>query len=593
MSEHGEKRRPTRPGEARDPEAPRPPSPGQLRWSLPELLLLTLLTGAFLFVICSTSLELYFKNASIRPGVRFLGGEIGGLNPIPARERMESLVRSCFRFPILLELGETHYFLYLRDHFRLEIDYDALIQQARSLDQDQDLWTRAWRYLQADFEPVRLPWEPRLDREFSREQIAALISDQTESRVHAFPQPDGNLRVIVSNASDQVEAILDQLEVTLLTNPLPGYRVLRPGQMLEGNEEFVIPPDDPERGFVHALGRAEVALAPGNHTEAWNVARALERLHGQILNPDDQFSFSDAAGPFTTEEGYQGVLPPTPPPETTLTSLGESPGAPLEAPSPTSVAPLHVGTGVERLASTLFQALLRVGADVLERTPHTHFSPDLAYAGTGLDVRVLPREGEPPGNLVMRNRWDFPLRLQGSMTPDRVVLEVQGLQPLPLQVEVRVGIPEKVPYKTELIRDPQTPRGVERVEREGIDGFRVKLFRKLQRPGGVEAPERMLGDPIDYSPRPSRILLGTGDPEALRLQALQAERARRMLLQEAWNQDRASPEAGGSGWALPPEMGEETPAPSWALPRGSDGELPRSPSWERRSPPSWSSPEGF
>jgi hypothetical protein len=477
------------------------------------MLLLTLLTGTFLFGIFSYSLQLYFKTAGIRPGVQFLGQEIGGLGPIPARARMEGLVQSCFRFPILLELGDTVYFLYLRDHFRLEVDYDALIRQARSLEQGEDLWKRAWKYLRADFRPVVLPWNPVLDREYSRKQIASLLSDQTESRIHAFSLPDGNLRIVTSNASDQIEAILDQLETVIRESPLPSYRVLRPGKILEGNEEVVVSQNDPERGFVHLLATAEVALDPQNQLEAWNVAHALERLHGQILNPGEPFSFSEVAGPFTTEAGYQGMLPPRPDFTPDLMVL-----APV---NPVSVSPLAIGTGVERLASTAFQVLIRAGSDILEHTTHTHFGPELSYTSAGLDARILPREEEPPGNLVLRNRWDFPFQLRGSMSPDRVTLTVMGLEKLPVTVQMRVGIPEKVPYKTELIRDPQTPRGVERIEREGIDGYRVKLFRKLQKPGGVERPERLLGEVLDYLPRESRILLGTGDPEVLRRRKLQ------------------------------------------------------------------------
>ena len=477
------------------------------------------LTGVLLYGVSRYALKVYFRTAGIRPGVSFLGVEVGGLGAVPARELLEGAVHSRFRFPVLLELGESTYFLYLGDHFRVEVDHDALIEAARGLEADEDLWDRALRHLRADFQPVTLPWKPTLDREFTSGAIARLIEDRTENRIHAFLLPDGRLKVVVSNPADQVQAIVDQLAELVQLDPLPERPVIRPGVVSSSDDEYVVAPDDPERGFRVALGSAEVTLDPARPLEARNVARGLERLYGLVLNPGEELSLAEAAGPFTTEAGYEGEMPL---PVVLPPDLGDLVMAPRDAglaalePSLQSTEPIHVGTGVERLAGAVFQALVRAGADVLARSTHPHFTPDLAYTPLGMDVRLLPGPGLPPGELVLRNRWDFPLRILGSLSPTSVRIDVVALAEPKSVVEIRIGVPEKVPYKTELVRDPDTPRGVERVERDGVDGFRVKIFRNLVRKDGLPTQEHPLGEPVDYAPLPGRIVLGTGDPRELR-----------------------------------------------------------------------------
>lgn len=524
MSTGGRPRRPTRPGQREaEPEVVRPT---QLRGSLGELLFVLVLTAGLLAGILHVALIVYFKTAGLRPGIRMLGQEIGGLGPVPAKERLEDIVDASFRFPILLQLGESTYFLYHGDHFQFDLDADALIAQARAIGRDEDLWTRAEEHLFADFEPVELPWNPKLDREYSRPRVARLIEDKADSRIHAFLREDGLLRVVISKPEDQVEAILDGLQKTLQQKPEPGRRVLEIDDLESSNEEYLVDPNDAENGFGHVLAQVEIDLDPADPIEAANVARAAALLHGRILNPGEVLELEQVIGPFTPENGYQSrpdaPAPVAPAAPSWAMPDGAAPvsswieGEPEEGDEgqdsvPATQQSTSMGVGVERLGAAVFQALLRAGANQDERTTHTHFGPDLAYTAMGLDVRLLPGESGPPGRLAMRNRWDFPLRVMLGLAPDRVFVEVRGLEEPKLAVEIRVGVPEKVPYKTELVRDPALPRGVEEVQRQGIDGYRVKIFRKLTRPDGVETQEIMVGEgPVDYEPLSSRILLGTG-----------------------------------------------------------------------------------
>lgn len=470
---------------------PRPAGRG-LAWIF-EIVFVLGLTAAFLVGIVHAALTVYFANVGLNPGIRFLGYEIGGQSEDAAKDRIQKIIETTFRDPVLLEKDNTVFFLHHGDQFRLKVDLDALMAMARSADKGKDIWVRAEEALEADYRPIDLPWEPTLDRELSEEALAHLLEesgDGTRTQAYLLPDragvpgaPGGRLRVVTTAAREQHLAILDQLEALCRRAPLRHPRVLQAQiPALKGTELTT----DAATAFAHVVGSARIRYDAVDFARASNMALALGRLEGRILNPGDRLDFSVAAGPVTSESGY------------------------VQAIAGTSLAPAPLwGAGAEVVACALFQAMAKAGAKVLARTHHPFYWKELAgYVGLGFDVRL--RDG---GNMVLENTWPFPLRLRVAQTAQEVAVDVLSLQALPATVELRVGVPEKVPYKTELVQDPSLPRQVEVVEQEGLDGYRVKIFRKLVRSDGRASREELLGDQvIDYAALPSRIRVGIGDP---------------------------------------------------------------------------------
>ncbi len=480
------------------PSAPGPGrsrSPWNLLWEVPFVLCLT---GALLAGVLHTVLGLWFRHASPRPGIRFLGIEVGGLPREAFDARISSILESTFRDPVLLERGDSLSILHFGDHYRVTVDLEGLYRQAVDLEAGHELWNRARRFLECEFQPFDLPWQPVFDRAHAREAIGKALGEGDGKRLYAFPGDQGRLRIVETAASEQFDAILDQIEALIRERPLDPRRYLRAPSVLDRGVEWALDPEDPEKGFRLQRAKVRSRFPTKDRGRLFNVALALGKIHGTILNPDETFSFSVAAGPFTTEAGYLEAL------SVEGTSLTSGLARYLDQPLPVTTEP---GAGVDQLASAVFQALLRSGGKVVRRTVHPHFWHELGYTTPGFDVRILGG-----GVLQVENPWPLPLRITGSMTPEEVQVQVHSLPGLEDQVEIRVGVPERVPYKTELVQDPELPRGLELVERQGLDGFRVKIFQKVLRPDGRPTRETLVGDgPIDYLPRTSRIRLGTGD----------------------------------------------------------------------------------
>jgi vancomycin resistance protein YoaR len=113
-----------------------------------------------------------------------------------------------------------------------------------------------------------------------------------------------------------------------------------------------------------------------------NATLAAKRLHGAILAPDATWSFNQTVGQWVRSEGYVrapvsygGVLVPA------------------------------WGGGVCQTSTTLYNAALLAGLEVVERHPHT-IAP--SYIAPGRDAAVA----HGIADLKLRNPYPFPCRIE-------------------------------------------------------------------------------------------------------------------------------------------------------------------------------------
>jgi hypothetical protein len=131
-----------------------------------------------------------------------------------------------------------------------------------------------------------------------------------------------------------------------------------------------------------------------------NITLIAKKFSDYKLDPGAEFSFNAVVGPRTKEAGFKDA--PT-------FFMGEI----LEG----------VGGGTCQVSSTLYATLLHVGAQVLERRPHSRPS---SYIEPGLDAMVnYPAEcqGDKPDprvcyDLRIKNPFDFPLFIRAAIGED-------------------------------------------------------------------------------------------------------------------------------------------------------------------------------
>ena len=127
-----------------------------------------------------------------------------------------------------------------------------------------------------------------------------------------------------------------------------------------------------------------------------NVAKALESFNGKIFLPGEEVSFNDTTGPRTEENGYK--------PANIILN-----GAYVKG----------TGGGVCQASTTLYNALVLAGIDVLQVN---HHSIPASYVPLSFDAMV----SEGYSDLVFKNNLDSPIYIKTYHDNENVYAEIYG-----------------------------------------------------------------------------------------------------------------------------------------------------------------------
>jgi vancomycin resistance protein VanW len=226
--------------------------------------------------------------------------------------------------------------------------------------------------------------------------------------------------------------------------------------------------------YSHLWGGFSTSLVSRSPLQCGNVGRAALDLSGIIVSPGAVFSFNDNVGARDTMKGYR--------PAPIINDQGGLSDLP--------------GGGICQLATTIYNAALEAGLEIVERHPH---SRSVSYVPPGRDATILTWRKD----LKLRNPHSFPLLLRVEVTENRLTAGFWSLVDKPFQVRVLTDI---------IAVDPQavSSRSVGQsgaVIQSGGQGFSVVTRRRVVRDG--RATEDVLSR--DFYPPPSRIV-GKAEP---------------------------------------------------------------------------------
>lgn len=200
-----------------------------------------------------------------------------------------------------------------------------------------------------------------------------------------------------------------------------------------------------------------------------NAALAGRYIDGSIIPPGGIFSFNELVGGRSRGKGYDSA-----PFLTSDGLLQETPGG-----------------GICQLASTIYNAGLLGGLEVVERHPH---SRTVLHVPPGRDATIASWRKD----LKLRNPFSHPLQIRINSDDKRLTVSLRS----PLEMDFSVVIDtEQVPL------EPLAVAGKALQGQKGGRGFSTATWR-LTRKDGVERKE-LLSE--DVYPAPSRIIAGGGE----------------------------------------------------------------------------------
>lgn len=207
----------------------------------------------------------------------------------------------------------------------------------------------------------------------------------------------------------------------------------------------------PRRGRAaepHELARFATTFATDaeHKARAQNVALAAEAIDGKVIAPGATLSFNDAVGERTAAFGFAKA-----------TVLRD--GMLAEG----------MGGGTCQVASTLHAAALLAGLDVVSRAPHSRPS---AYIRMGLDATVAFGSID----LKLKNPWPEPVTIRAHAAKGTLTIMLLSEARTP-EVSLTSEIVERLPFPTQIERDPTLADAKLHVKTWGIPGFRVRRTR--------------------------------------------------------------------------------------------------------------------
>lgn len=233
-------------------------------------------------------------------------------------------------------------------------------------------------------------------------------------------------------------------------------------QFLSGNEGTVEIPVLMEKGpSITAEMRKQINRVLGVYTTYFsqspnrssNIEKAARSIDAWVIQPGESFSFNQATGLRTKENGY------------------------LDAPvfMDGKLVP-DAGGGVCQVSTTLFNSVMLAGLQVTQRT--CHFGP-VAYAPIGRDATVADHYLD----FCFRNNLTHPIYVCAAYAPGQITTYILGNEAdVPASVSITETANKTLPHKTVLKADPAQKED-KKVE-EGNDGYDVTIAQRVVRKDG-------------------------------------------------------------------------------------------------------------
>ena len=230
--------------------------------------------------------------------------------------------------------------------------------------------------------------------------------------------------------------------------------------------------------FGTVLGKFSTSYATSSKNRSDNVELAASRINGIILMPGEEFSYNNAVGKRTAENGFK---------EAPVFENGETVQG--------------MGGGVCQVSSTLYSAVLYADLPVLERQNH---SLTVSYVPKGQDATVAY------GSIDFRfkNNTKGPIKISAKTGGKVVETSIWGAKPeKEKKVEIINSVVETKSPTVEEIPEPSMKLGERKVISNGKTGYTVSTIRKVFENGKEVRSEKM--PTSKYKMVPTKVAVGS------------------------------------------------------------------------------------
>lgn len=203
-----------------------------------------------------------------------------------------------------------------------------------------------------------------------------------------------------------------------------------------------------------------------------NIHRIADLLDGTLVKPGEVFSVNEKVGPRTTANGF--------------------------VPAPTIVEgdmEDTVGGGVSQFATTLFNALLHAGYDIIERQPHSYWFPRYPM---GHEATL----SYPKPDIIFKNDTASGLLIETDYTDTRITVKLFGNKEGRKVKTTVSGRQDIIDPPVELVPDRSMEPDEEKTLEAGMIGWSVIAGRTITFKDNTQKVEKRK---VTYMPRVRRV----------------------------------------------------------------------------------------
>lgn len=448
-----------------------------LKWVLAALaVVLIFLLGSVVTV--GVAARQFQYSDRIAANVSIAGVQVGGMTGAEAQAAVSAALDRKPLPDVTVRWDETSESISPRE-LGLRFDVEAAVASALRVGREGGLIGRIVAQARAERSGVSIPVTPTVDET----QVRRVLQDLAR-RVN---RPPVNARIRVDGEQVSVVPGRDGLKLDERASAEAIIRVLKSDT--HPQVDLVVRPQPPPiqaRDLQHiqvVLASYTTRFRPWQKDRTHNLRLAIEKLSETVVMPGETLSFNRRVGPRLEERGFR---------EAPIFVNGE-------------IEP-STGGGVCQVATTVYNAALLAGLDILER--HHHSRP-VDYAPSGRDATVFWGQAD----LRVRNNLAHPILFIGSIGSNTITIKVLGSKEDKRDVEIiRSGV-STLSFTTQEVKDPELEEGKRKVEKPGRNGERVTVTRIIRKDGRVLKQETLHTD--IYRPQAQVVRVGTKPPAEL------------------------------------------------------------------------------
>lgn len=411
---------------------------------------------SLLFAFIFGWLYMYAHQSKIPPGVHLSGWSVGGQNKDTVLKELEQKLTALENLPLGVKsentlISETK--LTLAD---VGVTYkaDQFKQALRTLSEGGLVQRVVQRWHFAE--------EWKLEVNLERDQLKQKLTPEWEEK--HFGNPVNAVREITPNDEvvytpeqnvqrikwDQMDAIISQVipdHFSLLNKKdkePPSIVIDLPLQELKPSVTIA---SLKEEGIERKIIEVVTSLGSSGEGRAHNVSAAASALNGLILKPGDIFDYGSIVEKAEKETGFQ---------EAPVIVKGQLvPG---------------VGGGICQVSSTLYNAALRTGLEIVERRNH---SLPVSYLPKGLDATFASGYI----NFRFKNTTDKHLLIKAEVKDRELNVSFFGTFPENVSYELDTELLETISAPLTYVSDHSLSPGSEMVRQAGSTGYVVASYQ--------------------------------------------------------------------------------------------------------------------